>query len=261
MMASRYVLGRRFVPDHAAAASAALKLESMLPGTIRDYCGSILEHTEVRPPPASDDSSIAEALPTLQYAALHKRKVEVRYDSYYERRAIETTFHPYRVVYVNRGWYVLAFSEQHGQVRTFKVERILQMRMTEHRFRRQNGFDVDEYFGNAWMMIRGDERHHVAIRFTPKVAANVDEIRWHKTQRTRFEDDGSLIFEVDVDGIGEIAWWVLGYGAEAEVIEPEALRCKVLAHAQQLVERYGVVTAPVSKGRIESQTGMPAVRD
>jgi predicted DNA-binding transcriptional regulator YafY len=87
-------------------------------------------------------------------------------------------------------------------------------------------------------MIRGDKRYHVKIRFLKRVAGNVDEILWHKTQRTTFEEDGSLLFEVDVDGIDEIAWWALGYGDQAQVLEPPELREKVAGHAERMQRYY-----------------------
>ena len=68
-------------------------------------------------------------------------------------------------------------------------------------------------------------RHQImVIKLGGEVAGNVDENAWHKTQQTMFESDGSLIFEVDVDGIEEISWWVLGYGDQAQVIDPPELR-------------------------------------
>ena len=66
-------------------------------------------------------------------------------------------------------------------------------------------------------MIRGDQSDHVCIRFSPKVTRNVEEVLWHPTQQTSLIEDGSLRYEVDVDGLDEIAWWVLGYGKEAVV--------------------------------------------
>lgn len=238
MMATRYVLGRRFVPDHAAAASAALKLEGMLPAPIRDHCGSLLAYTDVRPMPASDSTSVAETLPLLQFAALRRAKVGLRYDSYFDEKVIDVTLHPYRVVYIHRGWYVVGYSERHEAFRTFKIERILQMKVLAERFHVDKTFDLQTYFGDAWLMIRGDKRYHVRIRFSPKVAGNVDEINWHRTQSTHFEQDGSLLFEVDVDGVEEIAWWVLGYADQAEVLEPPELRDIIVRRARRLVERY-----------------------
>ena len=66
----------------------------------------------------------------------------------------------------------------------------------------------------------------------------VEEVIWHKTQTTlRTEDDG-LIFEVDVDGVDEISWWVLGYGDQVKVLEPEILRDMVARRARDMSRIY-----------------------
>ena len=117
----------------------------------------------------------------------------------------------------------------HDQERTFKVERMLRATPTGQRFD-LDGFDVSQYFGHAWQMIRGEPRTHVQIRFSAKVAGNVEEVLWHHTQQTQILPDGSMRFEVDVDGIHEIAWWVLGYGQEAVVEAPAELRDPAAAH-------------------------------
>lgn len=238
LMTTRFLLSGAQAPDAAAAASAALKIESMLPPALRDYCVPIVEHTEIRPDPASDASAVAEAIPVLQSALARRKKVRVRYDSYYEGRILDVTLHPYRLVYIHRGWYLIAFSEQHDEVRTFKIERTLELKPLAEEYRIDPTFNLDEYFGHAWMMIRGDQRYHVVIRFREKVAGNVDEIAWHKTQRTTYQEDGTLLFEVDVDGIEEIVWWVLGYGSQAQVLEPPELRKLVADHARQMCEYY-----------------------
>ncbi len=238
MLAARSLVTRPFVPDQAAAVSAGLKLESMLPTAILDFCGPLLERTEIRPEPASDPTSIVDTLPILQTALMRRSKVFVRYDSYFEGKVIDVTLHPYRLAYIHRGWYLIAYSEPVSRVQTFKVERILQLKVLETKYRPDPKFTLDDYFGNAWLMIRGDKRYHVKIRFLKMVAGNVDEILWHKTQRTKFEEDGSLLFEVEVDGIDEISWWVLGYGDQAQVLEPPELREKVAGHAERMSGYY-----------------------
>ena len=49
---------------------------------------------------------------------------------------------------------------------------------------------------------------------------------------------GAFHFHVDVEGLSEIVWWVLGYGKQAVVLEPPELRKKIMEHAQSLVKRY-----------------------
>ena len=76
------------------------------------------------------------------------------------------------------------------------------------------------------------------MRFLSKVASNVDEINWYKTQRTIYKPDGSMLFEVDVDRLSEIAWWILGYGDQAQVLEPIELREIIAAHVKQMYSYY-----------------------
>ena len=46
------------------------------------------------------------------------------------------------------------------------------------------------------------------------------------------------MFEVTVDSLKEIVWWVLGYGAQAEVIQPRELRDEVASHAREMLSLY-----------------------
>jgi proteasome accessory factor B len=78
----------------------------------------------------------------------------------------------------------------------------------------------------------------VVVRFKPMVARNVAEVIWHKTQHTTFRADGSLDFSVRVSGLKEISWWILGYGDQAEVLQPARLRRLVAERARNMAEMY-----------------------
>lgn len=237
-LVTRKVMHRRMVPEHRSAVSAATKIESVLPHKIREHCGDLLEGMDVRLWPLSDVEGVTDVLRTLQQSLTARKRVRIRYDSFFERRVIETILCPYRVVFLKRGWYVIGHSDAHDEVRTFKIERIESIRTLEESYRVDRHFDLDDYLGNAWQMIRGDQPYHVVIRFLPKVAGNVEEVAWHKTQQTTRRKDGSLVFEVDVDGVDEIAWWVLGYGDQAVVEQPPELREKVADHAREMLKHY-----------------------
>ena len=235
---TRKALHSRVFPGHRAALTAALKVESALPPEIRRHCGDQLAQVDVRFWPTSDLETAGDVLVQLQRALTDRRKVTVRYESYYENREIDTVLHPYRLRFIRRGWYVIAFSRRHGQVRTFKIERIVSARTLDEPYVIDPDFDLEDYYGNAWQMIRGDKPYHVVIHFSPLVAGNLEEVVWHRTQQTERRPDGSVIFEVDVDGISEIAWWVLGYGKEAVVKQPPELRALVVEHARAMMAAY-----------------------
>lgn len=78
--------------------------------------------------------------------------------------------------------------------------------------------------------------YNVELRFLPKVAENVAEVQWHSTQKVTPNGDGSIIAQFRVDGLGEIIWWILGYGDQVQVLAPKVLRKRVIETARNMVK-------------------------
>jgi len=85
-------------------------------------------------------------------------------------------------------------------------------------------------------MIPEGRIYNIKLRFLPKVANNVTEVQWHSTQKVTRNSDGSATVEFRVDGLGEISWWVLGYGDQVQILAPKALRDKTLKTAKNVIK-------------------------
>ena len=238
MLVLRNLAESTALPNPQPVMDAMIKLESTLPADIQEHLGSAMGAIACRLRPATDARRAESIFNQLWQACRKKSVVEIRYDSYFERNEIVTRVRPYRIVFMSRGWYLIGHSSMHKEVRTFKVDRMIKVREVGQTFTLRKPFDLGQYFGNAWQMIRGDRRHSVAIRFSPKVANNVEEVLWHPMQEIEHLDDGSIIYHVEVDGIDEIAWWVLGYGKEAVVEKPVELRRIIEDHIRAMHETY-----------------------
>lgn len=238
MMAIQKCSPRNLIPNPEVAVSALIKLESILPQEIQTYCGSAMNHIEFRHGPVTEAERTGKIFDLLWRAAQEHETVNIVYDSYFEQKEIGTRLDPYRLIFISRGWYVIGYSHQHKQTRTFKIERIIEVNPSKRKFSGHESFSTTEYFGNAWQMIRGAKWYHVRIRFSPKVSGNVEEVLWHPTQQTQRLEDGSLQFEVDVDGVEEMSWWVMGYGKEAVVEAPADLRKLIRQHSEAMVAYY-----------------------
>ncbi len=69
-----------------------------------------------------------------------------------------------------------------------------------------------------------DELHKVNVRISPAWARWVGEKIWHESQKVTKLHDGSLEMSFWVAGLDEIKRWLLSFGPEAAVLEPEKLR-------------------------------------
>ena len=171
-------------------------------------------------------SAAKSAVYQLLLEALEKRQIaRLEYGSLTEWERITTDLRPYQLFFLQHSWYVVGHSSLHAEVRNFNLSRIQSLKLLKKRYSFPKSFDLKRRIGNAWIMIPETGRDsHVVVKFDSLVAQNVAEVAWHKTQRTRFLPDGSLIYQATVSGINEIAWWILGYGDQAEVLLPAKLR-------------------------------------
>ena len=237
MMTGR-LRGAARLPLLMHGARAAAKLESVLPQPIREHVGSVIDSLSVDLGPVSRHEGLDAAFDDLTGAIAQRRVCRMSYISFQERKQIQVTVHPLRLAFHSRAWYLIAHSVRHREVRTFKLGRIARLTVTPQRFTPPGRLDLDDYFGQAWSMIPEGRLYDVHLRFTPKVAGNVAEVLWHRSQEVSWLDDGSLDFRVRVDGLGEITWWVLGYGDQVEALAPPDLRDRVAGIAASVAARY-----------------------
>lgn len=228
------------VPLLGEAVRAAAKIQSTLPPSVRDHVGTMLGQLAVRIGPTADHEGVEGWFDRLS-GAIHRRRVcEVEYDSFFDRSIITRRLHPMELLFVHRAWYLRAWSETEQEVRTYKLIRIRALQVLE-----KEGFsppsqqgEASRRFGLAWSMIPEGIVYTVHLRFAPKVGGNVAEVQWHQTQQTEFREDGSLDFRVRVDGLGEITWWILGYGDQVQVISPKSLARRVAGVARKMLAQY-----------------------
>ena len=216
-------------PMVAEALSAINKLTSTVPEPVRQACQEMLNNVSINPAPGA----VATEEETL-YASLHRSIDEQRICKmqYCSRQAddikpLEIELHPYALHFASRAWYVMGWTDLHRDVRTLKLTRIKQLEMLSRKFNRPIGFSAADKIGQAWELIPEGQTYKIELIFSPMVGINVKEVQWHPSQEAQLTEDGSCRMRFEVDGLGEIAWWLCGYADQVQIIKPKALRSRV----------------------------------
>jgi len=227
------------VPLMSEGARAAMKVEGALPEAIRNHVGKILRNLSMRIGPIARHDALEGLFDQLARAVADRRACKLTYISFYDQKQLRLTVHPVRLLFIARAWYLLAWSRAHKALRTFKLSRIRKLAVQKETFAPVSDCRIRKHFGNAWCMIPEGREYNVHLHFEPKVAGNVAEVRWHPTQQVHWREDGSLDYRVRVDGLGEITWWVLGYGDQVEALAPPELRRQIARIARDVGRRHG----------------------
>ena len=227
------------LPFYEPAQAAALKLEGSLPAALRERLQVMTRAIRIQPTRITPLRTKQRIYQQLVDARAKRHVVRIEYDSYTERERIKTKLRPYHLLFCRHSWYVIGRSSLHSAVRTFNLSRIVSLERLAEQFTVPRTFGIERHLRNAWLLIPANgPDQQVAVRFKPLVARNVGEVIWHKTQQLEFQADGSLVFRAQVSGLSEIMWWILGYGDQAEVLEPSELRRLVGQRAKNMAAMY-----------------------
>jgi CRISPR-associated endonuclease/helicase Cas3 len=141
---------------------------------------------------------------------------------------------------VGQTTHVIGWREPPGALRTFKLERIQRVELTEQRYTIPEDFDPRRLLAEAWgIWYTEAEPVEVVLRFHPRAAARVRETRWHRSEQVEEQPDGSLVWRARVAEPREMLPWVRGWGADVEVLGPAELREALMGEARRLAEAYG----------------------
>ena len=209
----------------------ALIGESTLPPATGRVSGAI------HPAPGISVSPLL--LDDLEEARRKRRRVRIVYWSAHNDEVTERIVRPY-VLHNHLGeQYLISWCELRDGVRDFLLTRIREWKvLDEDAAYTTTSFDVDAYISKSFGVRHGEPPESVTIRFTPYQARWIRERQYHVSQVLTEQDDGGVLLTLQVTGTFEIKRWVLGFGAEAEVLEPKRLRDELAQEAKKLHEIY-----------------------
>jgi predicted DNA-binding transcriptional regulator YafY len=147
--------------------------------------------------------------------------------------------------------YLRAYCRARAAFRLFAVHRIASATPSDESFARRP--DPGWEAAHAFRLWHRPSVEHVSIRFSPAVAGEISERRWHASQHLTETADGGVVLEMDVAAPEELERWLLGYGPDAQVVAPGWLADRIQRrHAQAAGHRAGTLPAPRTRSALAS---------
>lgn len=170
------------------------------------------------------------------------RVISLCYQSFRHPEPFCFNVRPYCVKYFKQRWYLLGDSDL--GLRIYSLDRFVDMEELEEHFEIPKGFDAEEYFGNYFGVIIGEEPEDVKIRVVPDQVKYFRTLPMHGSQRETVQEDGSSVFSYHIAPTFDFVQEILSHGADVEVLEPAELRESVADIIAGMASRYGL---PVSR--------------
>lgn len=218
--------------------SALDKMAAGLPDqTVSSQIAQVADLVRARP----IRGEYVHTLETITRAWADRRLVRLRYRAP-NREVTERVVAPY-FVEVSRngpGAYVIGHDTLRDAIRTFKLERVERAEALDEPYDIPADFDPNVFLANAWGVMDEGAAVDVRLRFSEAAAPRVRESFWHHSQQLTERDDGGCDLGLTIGGTRELLPWVLGWGADVEVLAPDELREEVAAQGRRMAELYAV---------------------
>jgi predicted DNA-binding transcriptional regulator YafY len=220
------------VPGIESAALAMLaRVDRLLPPRLQRQVKALRAATvplmgPVEVVPSAHLASLAQACEANELVSFEYRAREGQNSS---RRA-----EPYRLVATNRLWYLVAYDLDRRDWRTFRVDRVKQVRSTGHTFEPREHPDPGRLVSDA--ITSSGYRYQAVVMFE----ATIEEVRRKVAPHVGAVEAGATgpVLRLGADHAEWLTSYLIGLGLAFEVVSPPELRDEVLAIAQRTVGNH-----------------------
>lgn len=139
---------------------------------------------------------------------------------------------PVKLIFKDRGWYLQAFCRRQEDFRLFKINRIVEMTVLEERFSEL----PDEIPPLEQPLSAMPALQAVRLLFSPAVAFRV----YDEFERSMIEQhaDSSLLVSAQMPQDSWVVSYLLSFGTELTILEPERLRNDLAEHAKAIWQQH-----------------------
>jgi predicted DNA-binding transcriptional regulator YafY len=201
------------------------KLERALNPRMREFLSTMPQVFSAKSGPRAglhgSSDRLVDVTRRLFDAARERRVIDMRYFSAASNRAKSYTVQPYRLALAQGGVYLVGWVPQYDEFRTFAVERIERLSVSEETFRKTRELRADVF--GASMGVFSAEPERIELEFAARLAPYVRGRVWHDSQQLTELPDGRLAMTLDVSNDWALRSWILGFGAGVRVRAPRAL--------------------------------------
>ena len=218
---------------------ALTKVFQSLPASLRNHLANGGELITATAPVSEAPKERRAIHQAILNALLHRQRLRLWYREGGQGPSATTDFGLYRLARLEGQWALVGHSSAHDDVRLYWLPWLERAEATGEAYAIPPRFQLERFLAKQ-QPNRRDRATEVHLRFSAKLAAVVRDMPERSGQKKRPGPDGTLELVLNVERFDEIVHWVLSFGDQVEIIEPEELRKAVCDWAAQIIRRHSL---------------------
>jgi len=176
-----------------------------------------------------------EKFDRLKNAIINKNAIVFNYSSSYGE-TIDRKIYPLKLVFKSKSWYLQAFCLVKEDYRTFKINRMRDIEMSDETFHNEvfqiPGIEADEHQLSCGIDVK--------LQFSSSLAYRVyDEFDDHDIVKNA---DGTFVVSTKLPDDDWLCNYILSFGDTVTVLEPQHVRNKIIQQLEKIKIKYADIT-------------------
>ncbi|MFU2029178.1 DNA-binding transcriptional regulator [Bacillus wiedmannii] len=186
--------------------------------------------------------SMEHFLKELEQAVTDGYSVKILYYKSGKKQLDYRLVDPYRIIYWNNKWYVIGFCHLRNDIRSFKVDRIESLMLTENKFNRPENFSAREFFIKNLLPTIEDKEGIISLVISGDKSVLADICQhWFLGHYLQERTSNQAVFLLEKDIIHTyVPYLLLPYNKSIKVIEPISLKKRLIEVLSELIKFHQV---------------------
>lgn len=187
-------------------------------------------------------SAMEPFLKELEQAVADGNAVKILYHKRGEGPSKYRMVDPYRIIYWNNKWYVIGFCHLRSGIRSFRVDRMENLMLTENKFNQPENFSARDFFMKNLVPTMGEKEGITPLVIKGDKRALVDICQhWFLEHYLQESTSNQAVFLLEKDVIHTyVPNLLLPYGKSIQVIEPTSLKKRMVEVLSDLIKFHQI---------------------
>ena len=163
--------------------------------------------------------------------------LQFTYQKHWEDFSTQREVKPIAIKESQQRWYLVALDKKNETVKTFGLDRISNLKITDTKFK-PVAYKVEKEFKHAFGVETYSPAEKVILEFSKQQGNYIKTFPLHESQRVLEENEDIVILEIYIHTTNDIKMELLKYGSDVKVISPISLQNEIKNRISEMSNLY-----------------------
>lgn len=191
-------------------------------------------HLEQRRPQGTEN------LYGLLHAIKNRFQLKFSYQKFWEDNISQRITEPYALKEFRNRWYVIAKDLKDGNIKSFALDRLSNLEITNVAFLYPPNYNVEEIYRYCFGIIspNGEKPQEIILSFNSFQGKYIKTLPLHSTQQVIVDNDNELQVKLKLCVTHDFLMELLSFGDNMKVLKPKSLANEIKSAHQKSLKQY-----------------------